>query len=169
MGEDLQAKPPLCVDLDGTLIKTDLLWESLLVLLKQNPLLMVLLPWWLFKGKAYLKHEIARRVTLDASTLPYDRELIEFLANERREGRELMLATASHVSYAQAVATHLGLFDQRVFGSDRSVNLKGCGKWLCWWNATVPAGLPTPETPRRIFPCGPRPARRSWSMRRPAS
>ncbi|MDR4472390.1 MAG: UbiA family prenyltransferase [Nitrospira sp.] len=128
MGEDLQAKPPLCVDLDGTLIKTDLLWESLLVLLKQNPLLMVLLPWWLFKGKAYLKHEIARRVTLDASTLPYDRELIEFLANERREGRELMLATASHVSYAQAVATHLGLFDQRVFGSDRSVNLKGVRK-----------------------------------------
>ncbi|CAE6754528.1 UbiA family prenyltransferase [Nitrospira defluvii] len=128
MGKDLQAKPPLCVDLDGTLIKTDLLWESLLVLLKQNPFLIVLLPWWLFKGKAYLKHEIARKVTLDASTLPYDQELIEFLANERREGRELILATASHVSYAQAVATHLGLFDERVFGSDRSVNLKGVRK-----------------------------------------
>ena len=53
----MQAKPPLCVDLDGTLIKTDLLWESLLVLLKQNPLLVVLLPLWLIKGKAYLKHE----------------------------------------------------------------------------------------------------------------
>lgn len=128
MGKDLQAKPPLCVDLDGTLIKTDLLWESLLALLKQNPLLTVLLPLWLFKGKAYLKHEIARRVTLDASTLPYDQELVEFLSNERREGRELILATASHMSYAQAVATHLGLFDERVFGSDRSVNLKGARK-----------------------------------------
>jgi hypothetical protein len=84
MGEDLQAKPPLCVDLDGTLIRTDLLWESLLALLKQSPLLMVLLPFWLLKGKASLKHEIARRVTLDASTLPYDRALVEFLANERR-------------------------------------------------------------------------------------
>lgn len=128
MGRDLQAKSPLCVDLDGTLIKTDLLWESLLVLLKQNPLLVVLLPWWLLKGRAHLKHEIARRVTLDASTLPYDQELVEFLSNERREGRELILATASHVSYAQAVATHLGLFDERVFGSDRSVNLKGARK-----------------------------------------
>lgn len=118
-------KPPLCVDLDGTLIKTDLLWESLLVLLKQNPLLAILLPWWLLKGKAHLKHEIARRVTLDPSTLPYDQELVEFLSNERRAGRELMLATASHTSYAQAVATHLGLFDERVYGSDRSVNLKG--------------------------------------------
>lgn len=128
MGRDLQAKSPLCVDLDGTLIKTDLLWESLLVLLKQNPLLVVLLPWWLLKGRAHLKHEIARRVTLDASTLPYDQELVEFLSNERRDGRELILATASHVSYAQAVATHLGLFDERVFGSDRSVNLKGARK-----------------------------------------
>lgn len=128
MGQDSQVKLPLCVDLDGTLIKTDLLWESLLVLLKQNPLLALLLPWWLFKGKAHLKHEIARRVTLDVSTLPYDQELVEFLSNERRAGRELMLATASHTSYAQAVATHLGLFDERVFGSDRSVNLKGARK-----------------------------------------
>ncbi|MBA5876025.1 MAG: UbiA family prenyltransferase [Nitrospira sp. CR1.2] len=128
MGQDSQVKPPLCVDLDGTLIKTDLLWESLLVLLKQNPLLAILLPWWLLKGKAHLKHEIARRVTLDASTLPYDQELVEFLSNERRAGRELMLATASHTSYAQAVAAHLGLFDERVYGSDRSVNLKGARK-----------------------------------------
>ena len=128
MGKDVQAKPPLCVDLDGTLIKTDLLWESLLVLLKQNPLLVVLLPLWLIKGKAYLKHEIARRVTLDASTLPYDQDLVEFLSEERRSGRELILATASHESFARAVATHLGLFDERVFGSDCSVNLKGVRK-----------------------------------------
>lgn len=128
MGEDLQAKPPLCVDLDGTLIRTDLLWESLLVLLKRNPLVVLLLPLWLLKGRAYLKHEIARRVTLDASTLPYDQELVEFLSTERRSGRELILATASHVSFAQAVASHLGLFDGRVFGSDSSVNLKGARK-----------------------------------------
>ena len=128
MGEDVQEKLPLCVDLDGTLIKTDLLWESLLVLLKQNPLLVVLLPLWLFRGKAYLKHEIARRVTLDASTLPYDQALVEFLTEERRSGRELMLATASHVTFARAVATHLGLFDERVFGTNSSVNLKGARK-----------------------------------------
>lgn len=128
MHKDSSAHTPLCVDLDGTLIKTDLLWESLMVLLKQNPLLILLLPFWLLKGKAHLKHEIARRVTLDASTLPYDQELVDFLTNERRSGRELILATASHVSYAQAVATHLGLFDDRVFGSDSVVNLKGARK-----------------------------------------
>ncbi|WHZ16213.1 MAG: Integral membrane protein [Nitrospira sp.] len=128
MGEDLRGKSPLCVDLDGTLIKSDLLWESLLALLKQGPLLCFLLPFWLLKGKAHFKHEIARRVTLDVATLPYQQELVEFLSGERRAGRELALATASHVTFARAVAAHLGLFDDRVFGSDASVNLKGSRK-----------------------------------------
>lgn len=128
MSEDFQPKSPLCVDLDGTLIRTDLLWESLLALLKQSPLSVFRLPFWLLKGKASFKHEIARRVTLDASTLPYDQALVEFLSNERRSGRELVLATASHESFARAVAAHLGLFDERVFGSDASTNLKGARK-----------------------------------------
>jgi hypothetical protein len=79
MSEDFQPKSPLCVDLDGTLIRTDLLWESLLALLKQSPLSIFQLPFWLLKGKASFKHEIARRVTLDASTFPYDQALVEFL------------------------------------------------------------------------------------------
>lgn len=128
MGEDYSAKSPLCVDLDGTLIKTDLLWESLLALLKQNPLFTFLLPFWLLKGKARFKHEIARRVTLDASTLPYHQDLIEFLTEEKHAGRTLVLATASHVSFAQAVDGHLGLFQGQVFGSDASINLKGSRK-----------------------------------------
>ena len=128
MGEDYSVKSPLCVDLDGTLIKTDLLWESLLALLKQNPLAIFLLPFWLIKGKAHFKHEIARRVTLDASTLPYHEDLIAFLAEERRAGRKLVLATASHISFAQAVDGHLGLFEGEVFGSDASINLKGARK-----------------------------------------
>lgn len=128
MGEDFSGKSPLCVDLDGTLIKTDLLWESLLALVKQNPLSIFMLPLWLLKGKAHFKHEIACRVTLDASTLPYAQDLVEFLSNERRSGRELVLATASHVSFARAVASHLGLFDERVFGSDATTNLKGARK-----------------------------------------
>ena len=128
MDEEFQGKSPLCVDLDGTLIRTDLLWESLLALLKQSPLSIFQLPFWLLKGKAAFKHEIARRVTLDAGTLPYDQALVEFLANERRSGRDLVLATASHESFARAVAAHLELFDERVFGSDASTNLKGARK-----------------------------------------
>ncbi|MDP9133088.1 MAG: UbiA family prenyltransferase, partial [Nitrospirota bacterium] len=67
-------------------------------------------------------------VTLDVTTLPYQQELVEFLTSERLSGRELALATASPVTFARAVAAHLGLFDDRVFGSDASVNLKGARK-----------------------------------------
>ncbi|MCK6498733.1 MAG: UbiA family prenyltransferase, partial [Nitrospira sp.] len=128
MGEDVRGRQPLCVDLDGTLIKTDLLWESLLLLLKQQPLLLFQFPFWLLKGKAHFKHEIARRVAVDVTSLPYHDELVAFLDEERRAGRELVLATASHVLYAQAVAAHLGLFEDRVYGSDASTNLKGARK-----------------------------------------
>ena len=128
MGEEIQGKIPLCVDLDGTLIKTDLLWESLLALFKQSPLSIFQLPFWLLRGRAHFKHEIARRVTLDVTTLPYQQDLVEFLSSERKSGRELVLATASHVTFAQAVAAHLGLFGERVYGSDARVNLKGARK-----------------------------------------
>ena len=86
---------PLVVDLDGTLLKTDLLLESLLVLLKQKPLCIFLLPIWLLKGKAYLKEQIARRVELDVSVLPYRNELVDYLEVQRALGRSIVLATAT--------------------------------------------------------------------------
>ena len=68
--------PALVVDLDGTLLKTDLLLESLLALLKQNPLYVFLLPIWLLKGKAHFKEQIARYGQLDVSDLPYRSEFL---------------------------------------------------------------------------------------------
>lgn len=118
---------PLCVDLDGTLIKTDLLWESLLALLKRQPLIGFRIPLWLLKGRAYLKSEIARRVRLDIASLPYNATVVDYLRKERQGGRELVLATASHVQLAREVAAHLGLFDGRVLGTE-TANLKGTAK-----------------------------------------
>ncbi|MDO9010177.1 MAG: hypothetical protein Q7U80_18315, partial [Thiobacillus sp.] len=79
---------PLFVDLDGTLIKTDLLAESALRLLKKSPLsLFSCLAWLIRGGKAGLKAEIARRVGLDASLLPLQNDFVEFLRNEATAGR----------------------------------------------------------------------------------
>lgn len=112
----------LVVDLDGTLVRTDTLYESFLLLLKKNPLYALLVPLWLLKGKAHLKAEIARRVDFDASRLPYREDLLAWLQEEKRGGRPLVLATAADQRIAEAVAAHLGLF-AAVHASDGATNL----------------------------------------------
>ena len=115
---------PLAVDLDRTLIRTDLLWESVCALLKQNPLATLLIPFWLFKGKAALKHELAKRVRLDVASLPCNTPFLNFLREEHRRGRDLVLTTAADSSYAQKIADHLGIFSA-VLASENGHNLKG--------------------------------------------
>src|ERR1700739_1959181 len=86
---------PLCVDLDGTLIRTDVLWESLVLLLKHKPLYLLALPFWLLRGRAFMKKQIATRTELSAADLPYHEPFLEYLKAEHRQGRRLILATAA--------------------------------------------------------------------------
>jgi 4-hydroxybenzoate polyprenyltransferase len=118
---------PLCVDLDGTLIRSDLLLESFVLLIKRNPLYLFLIPLWLLRGKAVLKDEIASRVKLNPAALPYDQEFLKWLQAQRAAGRSLWLCTASHHLLADAVAAHLKMFEG-VIASDRNVNLAGSAK-----------------------------------------
>lgn len=115
---------PLCVDLDGTLVRTDTLLEATIALLKRNPAYALLFPVWWLRGRANLKAQIARRVTLDVSRLPYNEELKELLLKERQRGRRLILVTASNIRIARQVASHLGIFSA-VFASDELTNLSG--------------------------------------------
>jgi 4-hydroxybenzoate polyprenyltransferase/phosphoserine phosphatase len=121
------AEPVLVVDLDGTLIKTDLLVETALTLGKQNVLLLPMLGVWLLRGKASLKEEIAKRVNVDAASLPYNEEFLDYLRAQHAQGRRLWLATASHRRIADQVAAHLGIFD-RVLATENGRNLSGTAK-----------------------------------------
>ncbi|MBB3048509.1 4-hydroxybenzoate polyprenyltransferase/phosphoserine phosphatase [Litorivivens lipolytica] len=109
----------LAVDLDGTLLRSDMLLESFLALLKQSFWSCLLLPFWLLAGKARLKREIASRVTIDAASLPYCKTVLEFLKQEKAQGRRIVLATATTEMLAQPIADHLGLFDE-VLASDEA-------------------------------------------------
>lgn len=114
---------PLCVDMDGTLVRTDLLLESALALLKRNPLYLLLFPVWLSRGRAFLKHQIAVRAKVDVTTLPYDARVLDLLQISR--GRQpMLLCTASDQILANAVAAHIGSF-AGVFASDGTRNLSG--------------------------------------------
>jgi 4-hydroxybenzoate polyprenyltransferase/phosphoserine phosphatase len=118
---------PLVVDLDGTLLKTDLLWESILAALKQNAFLLLLTPFWLLNGRARVKAELARRVSLEVAALPYQEELLKYLREELGRGRKLVLATASDQALARAIADYLGVFSE-VLASDGRRNMKGAIK-----------------------------------------
>ncbi|NJO15777.1 MAG: UbiA family prenyltransferase [Thioploca sp.] len=122
-----QLDVPLCVDLDGTLVATDTLWESILLLLKKNILQLLVLPWWVIQGRAIFKHKIAQQVTLEVANLPYRENVLLFLQQEKKSGRSIVLATAAHTSIAQAVFTHLKLFNE-VIASDAHTNMKGITK-----------------------------------------
>ncbi|MEO6690493.1 MAG: UbiA family prenyltransferase [Dokdonella sp.] len=117
---------PLCIDLDGTLIHTDLLAESALALLRRNPLYLFCFVAWLIRGKAHLKREIAARAQIDVANLPYDERVLVWL-RDTGDSRRRVLCTASDQRLADAVAAHVGGFDE-VLGSDGVRNLGGRGK-----------------------------------------
>jgi 4-hydroxybenzoate polyprenyltransferase len=121
------SSPVLCVDLDGTLIRGNALWECVLVLLKTRPAILLLLPFWLLKGRAYLKQQIASRVTLDPARLPYREQVLELIQEEKNNARRIALVTAADRRIAETIAGYIGLFDE-VHASDGQLNLKGPNK-----------------------------------------
>jgi 4-hydroxybenzoate polyprenyltransferase len=122
-GDDL----PLCVDLDGTLIHTDLMAETLMSMLASKPWLALKLPLWLASGRAVLKRNICRNAVFDPATLPYDERVLAYVKAQKAAGRRIVLATASVRPLALAVAEHLGCFDE-VVATDGDANLSGSRK-----------------------------------------
>ncbi len=117
---------PLVVDLDGTLIKTDLLYEGMIMLFRKNPAYIFICLGWLLKGKVHFKNKIFEIVSLRYDLLPYNKELLAFLQSESAKGRKLVLATASLMKHAQGVAKVHPIFDE-VYGTE-NINLKGINK-----------------------------------------
>ncbi|PIJ89484.1 hypothetical protein BL249_16110 [Erwinia sp. OLFS4] len=115
---------PLVVDLDGTLIHSDMLHESALRVFRDSPFETLRIPFLLKKGKAFLKQHLASLTEFDPKTLPYNEKLLEWLKQQRAEGRHLVLCTASDSAIANRIAEHLGIFDD-VIASDGVSNIEG--------------------------------------------
>ena len=120
----VQTLTPLCVDLDGTLVKSDTLYDSLLVLARTRPARVLQLVGRLFRGKAAFKAFVTDSVSLDVAHLPYNRKLLVYLQEEHQRGREIYLATGADERLAHRIAAHLGFFSG-VLGSDGETNLTG--------------------------------------------
>lgn len=120
-------EPPLCVDLDGTLIDGDTLVLSVRYLARHTPWHLLALPFVLLRGRPALKAWIAARYVPDPTALAWREDVLEFLHSEKARGRRLVLTTAAHHRVAQRIAEHLGLFDALV-ATDESTNAKGAEK-----------------------------------------
>ena len=134
------ASVPLVVDLDGTLVTTDTLFENAALLLRQRPWLILAMVFWLRRGKAALKAEIARRAQVKAEHLPFRPELVAWLQSESDQGRRIVLATGAHQATADAVAAHLGLFHE-VLATSEHLNLTGRAKRDALLKRFGPAGF----------------------------
>ena len=117
----------LCVDLDGTFINTDMMYESFVRVVKTRPWLLLAMPFWLLQGKHKLKRELALRCRVDFSVLPYNSRAVEYIRQQREKGRECVLVTGSNERLANGIAEHCQIFD-RVMASDNTVNLTGKNK-----------------------------------------
>ena len=126
-GQKSNIQKTLVVDLDGTLIKTDILYESLIAYIKANYLNIFRLLPRLIEGKATLKRFLALNTELKPELLPYNQDVTDYILKHKKSGGRVALVTASDEFVAQSIGAHLGLFDT-VFGSNGQVNLKGSVK-----------------------------------------
>jgi 4-hydroxybenzoate polyprenyltransferase len=113
---------PICVDLDGTLLKTDLLCEAIIQLIKRNPFHLFKIFGWRLKGKAFFKSKVAEYIPIKSQFLPYNQKVLNFLEQASKNAHPLFLATGAPKVYAEQIANHLGCFE-KVFSSDGSRNL----------------------------------------------
>ena len=118
---------PLVVDLDGTLLRSDLLIETAFSELRRRPHAIADMFMALLKGKANLKHRLSEPLDFDPSLLPYDAEVLQLIRAALEEGRAVYLASASHERLVSAVAAHLGLF-KGWFATDAKTNCAGAIK-----------------------------------------
>ena len=134
----LPVSMPLVLDLDGTLIAGDLLYQSFVSILRRNPLVMFRCAAWLLRGRAALKRQLALRNRIDWDRLTFHQDVVALAIREKTAGRAIVLATAADAVLAGQLASRLGFIDE-VYASDGERNLKGSVK---------------AETLRQLFPAG---------------
>lgn len=118
---------PLAVDLDGTLIRSDMMWESIAQRLRKNPFaIFAILIWWT-RGRAFLKKKLGKKVRVNPAELECNEKFLAWLREEKKQGRKIILATASDLKMAQPIADFTGVFDE-LLASDGKTNLRSENK-----------------------------------------
>ena len=118
---------PICVDLDGTLIKGNVSRIMIWRYLCENPLNIFKMIWWIRKGRCYFKARLASSVCFDPAILSYNTKLLDYLRSKKQEGAHIYLATGCTAGFAKKIADFLQIFDG-VLASDEHTDLRGAVK-----------------------------------------
>lgn len=116
----------LCVDLDHTLIRSDLLVESFICALRTQTRLAIKALWVLFfRGRLAFKQALANVLT-DQQLKQIPRNLLvwEYCQQRKKDGTLLILCTGTPQSLAQRYANQWDIFD-KVYGSTDKINNVG--------------------------------------------
>ncbi len=124
---DDSPEPALFVDLDGTLLRTDMLWESFSSAMRFSPMGAVRGVAQLADGRAALKQSLAQASSIDAAMLPYRVAFLEWIKEEAARGRRVFLATGTDEVLAEKIADYLKFFSG-IIASDGENNRKGKSK-----------------------------------------
>ena len=114
----------LCVDLDGTLIRSDSLWELILRALRHNPFYILLIPILLIKGKCLLKQRLSEKFGKFIKNLPFNSDVISYIVKRKKSGDKIWLVTACNEHLAKSISEKTGLFDG-LYGSYDSIHIRG--------------------------------------------
>lgn len=126
-GADDNKHIPLFVDVDGTLIRSDISFEAFIAFLKINPLYIFRFIFWLLRGRSFAKHQVAKRIKLDIKSQPLVNQFVDFLKKEHLNGRKLYLASASEMKFIKSFRDILPIFDGVIAGAGEA-NLSGRNK-----------------------------------------
>ena len=113
---DSRAAPlprPLILDLDGTLVRADLLLECMLALLRSAPWRLFEVGLWLLRGRAYLKRRLSEETEIEPDVLPFNEELLAYAADVAASGRPVYVATAADAKVAEKVVRRIPLYSRR--------------------------------------------------------
>jgi 4-hydroxybenzoate polyprenyltransferase len=141
---------PLVLDLDGTVVRGNLLVETALAFVRKHPLQIFMLLVWLLRGRAALKQQLAMRAEVDVEALPLNHDMIAYAAEQAGKGRQIFIATAADRAIADKVAQRIP-FVSGVIASNGQVNLKGAAKAQAL-RERFPAGFDYAGDARADFP-----------------
>ena len=157
---------PLCVKLEGAVLRTGTTAELALALVRRRPWMLFVLLGWMFLGAGAFRGKVAEHAALNPAKLPYRRAFLAFLRREAGAGRHIVLVARARPEIARAIADHLGVItdiveiDRDAIEPGEAVAKKLCDRFGTGdfdYAGFGPADIPVWRTARRSVIVAPSP------------